>query len=137
MNCVSLIGRLTRDLNLRQTKSGTAVVGFNLAVDRGLSRAKRDEAEQNGSPTADFVSCQAWGKTAELLAKYCKKGSRIGLVGCIQTGSYQDKETGKTVYTTDVVADRIEFLDSANQAKSEDDWADDFVDETDNGIIPF
>ncbi|WP_262123412.1 single-stranded DNA-binding protein [Anaerococcus sp. Marseille-Q5996] len=137
MNCVSLIGRLTRDLNLRQTKSGTAVVGFNLAVDRGLSKAKRDEAEQNGSPTADFISCQAWGVTAELLAKYCKKGSRIGLVGRIQTGSYQDKETGKTVYTTDVVADRIEFLDSANQAKADDDWADDFVDETDNGSIPF
>lgn len=137
MNCVSLIGRLTKDVDLRTTKSGTSVAGFILAVDKGLSKQKRDEAEQSGSPTADFVSCQAWGKTAELLAKYCKKGSRIGLVGRIQTGSYQDKETGKTVYTTDVVADRIEFLESANQAKPEDDWADDFVDETDNGSIPF
>lgn len=137
MNCVSLIGRLTKDVDIRKTKSGTSVAGFILAVDKGLSKQKRDEAEQAGRPTADFISCQAWGKTAELLAKYCKKGSRIGLVGRIQTGSYQDKETGKTVYTTDVVADRIEFLESANQAKSEDDWSDDFVDETDNGIIPF
>ena len=137
MNCVSLIGRLTKDVDIRKTKSGTSVAGFILAVDKGLSKQKRDEAEQAGRPTADFIYCQAWGKTAELLAKYCKKGSRIAVEGRIQTGSYQDKETGKTVYTTDVVADRIEFLDSANEAKSEDDWADDFVDEADNGNIPF
>lgn len=137
MNCANLIGRLTKDVDLRKTKSGTSVAGFILAVDKGLSKQKRDEAEQAGRPTADFISCQAWGKTAELLAKYCKKGSRIAVEGRIQTGSYQDKETGKTVYTTDVVADRIEFMDSANEAKSEDDWADDFVDEADNGNIPF
>lgn len=137
MNCVSLIGRLTKDVDLRTTKSGTSVAGFILAVDKGLSKQKRDEAEQAGRPTADFISCQAWGMTADLLSQYCGKGSKIALEGRIQTGSYQDKETGKTVYTTDVVADRIEFLDSANQAKSEDDWADDFVDEADNGNIPF
>lgn len=137
MNCVSLIGRLTKDIDLRKTKSGTSVAGFILAVDKGLSKQKRDEAEQAGRPTADFISCQAWGMTADLLSQYCGKGSKIALEGRIQTGSYQDKETGKTIYTTDIVADRVEFLESANQAKSEDDWADDFVDETDNGIIPF
>lgn len=137
MNCVSLIGRLTKDVDIRKTKSGTSVAGFILAVDKGLSKQKRDEAEQTGRPTADFISCQAWGVTADLLSQYCGKGSKIALEGRIQTGSYQDKETGKTVYTTDVVADRIEFLESANQAKADDDWADDFVDEADNGIIPF
>lgn len=153
MNCVSLIGRLTKDVDLRTTKSGTSVAGFILAVDKGLSKQKRDEAEQAGRPTADFISCQAWGVTADLLSQYCGKGSKIALEGRIQTGSYQDKETGKTVYTTDVVADRIEFLDAKSQGPErakdddyfsddfeeveDDDWSDDFIDETYNRSIPF
>ena len=143
MNSVLLVGRLTKDVDLRTTKSGTSVAGFILAVDKGLSKQKREEAEQAGRPTADFISCQAWGMTADLLTQYCGKGSKIALEGRIQTGSYEDKETGKTVYTTDVVADRVEFLDpksTSNQdARVSDDeyFGDDLVDQADNGAIPF
>lgn len=137
------IGRLTKDINLRTTKSGKSFAGFIMAVDKGLSKQKRDEAEQAGRPTADFISCQAWGMTADLLSQYCGKGSKIAIEGRIQTGSYQDKETGKTVYTTDVVADRVEFLDSKSsssqggQVPNDDFFDDDFVDQADNGSIPF
>ncbi|BFL72111.1 single-stranded DNA-binding protein [Anaerococcus nagyae] len=148
MNSVNLIGRLTKDVDLRTTKSGTSVAVFILAVDKGLSKQKREEAEQAGRPTADFISCQAWGMTADLLTQYCGKGSKIALEGRIQTGSYQDKETGKTVYTTDVVANRVEFLDSKStssegsynpQSRAQDDdfFEDDFVDQVDNRSIPF
>lgn len=148
MNSVNLIGRLTKDVDLRTTKSGTSVAGFILAVDKGLSKQKRDEAEQNNRPTADFISCQAWGMTADLLSQYCGKGSRIALEGRIQTGSYQDKETGKTIYTTDVVADRVEFLDSKatssegsynpqNNAADDEFFDDDFTEIEDDGRIPF
>lgn len=143
MNCANLIGRLVKDVDLRTTKNGTSVAGFILAVDKGLSKQKRDEAEQAGRPTADFISCQAWGMTADLLAQYCGKGSRIAIEGRIQTGSYQDKETGKTVYTTDVVASRVEFLDSKSTSNQggrvpgDDFFEDDFADQADNGSIPF
>lgn len=141
MNCVSLIGRLTKDVDIRKTKSGTSVAGFILAVDKGLSKQKRDEAVQNDRPTADFISCQAWGVTADLLSQYCGKGSKIALEGRIQTGSYQDKETGKTVYTTDVVVNRVEFLDAKSQgperAKDDDFFNEDFEEVEDDGGIPF
>lgn len=143
MNSVLLIGRLTKDVDLRTTKSGTNVAGFILAVDKGLSKQKREEAEQAGRPTADFVSCQAWGMTADLLSRYCGKGSRIAIGGRIQTGSYQDKETGKTIYTTDVVADRVEFLDpkssssQGGQVPDDDFFDDDFTEIDDDGRIPF
>lgn len=141
MNCANLIGRLTKDVDIRKTKSGTSVAGFILAVDKGLSKQKRDEAEQAGRPTADFISCQAWGMTADLLAQYCGKGSKIALEGRIQTGSYQDKETGKTVYTTDVVVNRVEFLDAKSQgperAKDDDFFNEDFEEVEDDGRIPF
>lgn len=141
MNCANLIGRLTKDVDIRKTKSGTSVAGFILAVDKGLSKQKRDEAEQTGRPTADFISCQAWGVTADLLSQYCGKGSKIALEGRIQTGSYQDKETGKTVYTTDVVVNRVEFLDAKSQgperAKDDDFFNEDFEEVEDDGRIPF
>lgn len=142
MNSVILIGRLTKDHDIRVTKSGQSVCGFVLAVDKGLSKDKRDEAEQSGRPTADFITCQAWGVTADLLSRYCSKGSKIGIEGRIQTGSYQDKETGKTVYTTDVVVNRLELLDSrkgqrSNNQGSDDFFNDDFEEIEDGGRIPF
>ena len=143
MNSVLLIGRLTKDVDLRTTKSGTSVAGFILAVDKGLSKQKRDEAEQAGRPTADFISCQAWGMTADLLSQYCGKGSKIAIEGRIQTGSYEDRETGKTIYTTDVVINRLEFLDSRstssqdNRVADDDFFEDDFTEVDDNGSIPF
>lgn len=103
MNKVVLIGRLTRDPELRHTGQGTAVASFSIAVNR---RKQKDKPQE-----ADFIRCVAWGATGENLAKYQSKGSQIAVHGRIQTGSYEDKD-GKKVYTTDVIAEEIEFLGS-------------------------
>lgn len=114
MNNVSLLGRLTRDPELKYTQSGTAVVRFNVAVDRRMSKEKRQEAEAAKQPTADFINCTAWRQTAELIANYFKKGNRIGVTGRIQTGSYE--KDGTKVYTTDVVVESIDFVESKNES---------------------
>lgn len=141
MNNVFMIGRLVKDPQVRKTQSGQSVCGFVLAVDRGLSKAKRHEAEQAGRLTADFPTCQAWGTSADLLERYCHKGSKIAIEGRLQTGSYEDRETGKTVYTTDVVVNRLEFLDSKSQSqekvKDDDFFSEDFEEVQDDGRIPF
>jgi single-strand DNA-binding protein len=102
MNNVALIGRLTRDPEVRYT-SGTqmAVARFTIAVDRQFKR--------DGEPTADFIPIVAFGKTAELCERYISKGRQVAVEGRIQTGSYTNKD-GNKVYTTDVVANRVEFL---------------------------
>lgn len=103
MNKVALIGRLTRDPEIRHNQD--KLVGhFTLAVDR---RYKRDGAEQ----TADFITCVAFGKTAEFLEKYVHKGTKLAVCGRIQTGSYTNKD-GNKVYTTDVVVEECEFAES-------------------------
>lgn len=104
MNEVILVGRLTRDPELRYTGDQTPVVSFNLAVDRTFKN-------KDGEREADFPNCIAWRKTAELIAENLTKGRRIGVVGRLQTRSYDDKD-GKKVYVTEVVVDRFEFLDS-------------------------
>ena len=101
MNLVELTGRLTRDPNVRYTASGFAVGRFNLAVDR--QRASKD-----GDYQTDFIDLICFGKTAELLEKYVRKGRLIAVAGCIQTGYYE--KDNKKIYTTDIVANRIEFL---------------------------
>ena len=103
MNSVQLVGRLTRELDVRYTDGGTTVARFTLAVDR---RFKKD-----GGDEADFISCVAFGKTAEFLEKWFRKGQRLGLTGRIQTGSYVNQE-GTKIYTTDVVAESVEFVES-------------------------
>ena len=100
MNKVILIGNLTKAVEIRYTQQGIAVANFTLAVKR---ETKNDET--------DFISCVAYNKTAELISKYLDKGSRISIEGRIQTGSYENKE-GKKIYTTDVIVDKIEFLNS-------------------------
>ncbi|MFV0381112.1 MAG: single-stranded DNA-binding protein [Breznakia sp.] len=105
INRVVLVGRLTKDLELRKTPTGTSVTSFTMAVNRRF--------KQEGQPDADFIRCTAWNKTAELMAQYLNKGALIGVEGRIQTGSYQDKD-GKTVYTTDVVIDNVQFLENKN-----------------------
>ena len=103
MNKVILIGRLTKDPELRfAAGSGTAVSRFTVAVNRQF---KKDET--------DFINCVAFGKTAEFLEKYFKKGMAIGLTGHIQTGSYTNKD-GQKVYTTDVIVEETEFVESKN-----------------------
>ncbi|MCP9313834.1 single-stranded DNA-binding protein [Liquorilactobacillus satsumensis] len=109
MNSVNLVGRLTRDLDLRYTSSGKAVASFTLAVNRPFKN-------QNGEQEADFIRCQSWGKGAENLANFTHKGSQIGVSGNIRTGSYE--KNGQKVYTTDVVVDHFDLLDSRNSNES-------------------
>lgn len=104
MNSVSLTGRITKDLEKHQTGKGTSVVNFSLAVDRRFNGS-------NGNREADFISIQAWGMTADLLCKYCGKGSLIGIEGRIQTRNYENNQ-GQRVYVTEVVAENVTFLDS-------------------------
>ncbi|MDU4209173.1 MAG: single-stranded DNA-binding protein [Finegoldia magna] len=117
MNNVNILGRLTRDVDLRMTNSNLAVGRFTVAVDRKLSKEKRMEAESNNQPTADFISCIAFGRTAENIATYFKKGQRIAVSGHIQTGSYE--KDGQRIYTTDVIVDIFDFVES-NSSSSAD-----------------
>ena len=114
MNIVSLLGRLVRDPDVRYTQNQMAVARFTVAVDRSMTKQRKEQAQNTGAPTADFISCQAFDKTAETIGKYFTKGRKIAIVGHIQTGQYQNKQ-GATVYTTDVIVDRFYFPDSASQ----------------------
>lgn len=113
MNVVVLYGRLTRDPELRYSQNGTASCFTSVAVNRAMSKEKREEAEANGQPTADFIGIKAFGKTAEILANYFKKGNRISVEGKIATGSYE--KNGQVIYTTDVIVNRVHFIESAKE----------------------
>ena len=106
MNKVILMGRLTRDPDVRysQGENATAVARFTLAVDRRFSR-------RDGENTADFIGCVAFARQAEFAEKYLRQGTKIVLTGRIQTGSYTNRD-GQKVYTTDVVAEDLEFAES-------------------------
>ena len=114
INNVVIVGRLTKDIELRKTESGKSVTSFTVAVQRDREKA-------------DFVPCKAWNKTAELLAQYCGKGSQIGLKGSIRTSNYiHPIHTDVKVYVTEVWADEVTFLggrgdtQNSNQATSEE-----------------
>ena len=112
MNNVILMGRLTRDpelSNVQGSSSGT-VARFSIAVDKQLSREKKQEMESRNQPTADFINIVAWGKLAENCVKFTEKGKRVLVTGRIQTGSYTAQDGSKR-YTTDVVANNVEFID--------------------------
>lgn len=100
-NSVVLIGRLTKDPEVRKTQSGLSTCNFTVACDR------YSKTEEN---KADFVNCQAWRSSADYIAMYGHKGDLVSVEGSIQTDSYEDKDTGKTVYTTRVLANRISVL---------------------------
>ena len=127
MNNVVLMGRLTKDPDVRRTNDGTAIGRFTLAVDR----MKKDEA--------DFIGCVTFGKTAEFAEKYLRKGTKICGSGRIQTGSYTNKD-GQKVYTTDVILERLEFAESkASQPETKPD-GDGFMnipDDVDDAGLPF
>lgn len=109
MNKVILVGRLTRDPEVRYGgANNTAVARFSLAVDR---RFKREN-----EPNADFINCVAVGKSAEFIEKYFKKGVKVSICGHIQTGSYTNKD-GQKVYTTDVFVEEQEFAESRNASQ--------------------
>ena len=116
MNKVILMGRLTRDAEIRysQGESSTAIARFSLAVDR---RFRRDNDEQ----TADFINCVAFGRTAEFLERFGRKGTKFVLEGRIQTGSYTNKD-GQRVYTTEDVAENVEFAESKNNSSAGNDF---------------
>ena len=116
INNVTLVGRLTRDPELKYTPSNIAITTFNLAVNRNFKG-------ENGEREADFINCMIWRKQAELLAEWCKKGNLVGITGRIQTRSY-DNQQGQRVYVTEVVAETFQLLEkrdnSANQANIEE-----------------
>ena len=115
MNKVILMGRLTRDPEVRysQGEQSTAIARYTLAVDR---RFRRDGDTQ----TADFINCVAFGRQGEFAEKYLRKGIKIAITGRIQTGSYTNKD-GQRVYTTDVVAENVEFAESKNASAGNND----------------
>ena len=102
MNSVNLIGRLVRDVELRQTANGKDMVNFTIAIDNGKDRE------------ADFVSCQAWNHTAKFMADYLSKGDLVGIEGKLSPSSYEDKD-GKMVYRQDVTAFRVNGLSYGNK----------------------
>lgn len=110
MNVVNLIGRLVKEADIRRTQSGGQVATFTLAVSR--------RSKQDGQPDADFINCVAWNKTAEILDKYTKKGSQIGVEGRIQTRNYENQQ-GQRVYVTEVIVNGVQLLDpkSSEQAQ--------------------
>jgi len=109
MNVFIGIGRLTRDVDVRESASGAKIARYTLAIDRGY------RAEE-GQPTADFIPCTCFGKTAEFAEKYLHKGMRIAIEGRVQTGSYE--KDGTRVYTTDVIVNRHEFVESRNNSSA-------------------
>lgn len=113
MNNVNLIGRIVKDAELRYTQGGTAVASFTMAVQRKFKNKQTNEYE------SDFIRCQAWGKTAELIADKFKKGDGIGITGHIQTGSYE--KDGQKVYTTDVVVESLYFLPAKTKGSNSND----------------
>ena len=106
LNNVSLVGRLTKDVELRYTPSNVAVATFTLAVNRTFKN-------ENGDREADFINCVMWRQQAENLANWAKKGALIGITGRIQTRSY-DNQQGQRVYVTEVVAEQFQLLESRN-----------------------
>ena len=104
INNVTLVGRLTKDPDLRYTQSGTAVGQFTLAVNRNFTN-------QQGDREADFINCVIWRKAAESFANYARKGTLIGLTGRIQTRNY-DNQQGQRVYVTEIVVENFQFLES-------------------------
>lgn len=106
LNRALLVGRLTRDPELRRTGSGKAVTSFNLAVERNFKK----ENEQD----ADFINCVCWGKIAENTERYCSKGSLVSVDGRIQTRNY-DNNQGQKVYVTEVVAESVQFINTRRE----------------------
>ena len=109
MNVFSGIGRLTKDVDMKYTPNGLAVARFTIAINRPFKN-------ENGNYEADFINCVAFGKRAETIAQYARKGHRIGITGSIMTGSYENTQ-GQKVYTTDVNVTGFTFLESAQKTQ--------------------
>lgn len=111
MNNVNLIGRLTSDVDLSFMRDGTALGKVTLAVNKNLSKEVKEKFEKEGKPTADFINIVVWGKMAQALAEYVGKGNRLSVIGSIETDSFEDKDTKRRVYITQVNARELHFID--------------------------
>ena len=111
MNKVILMGRLTRDPEMRQTQSGVSVCSFSIAVNRRFAK--------DGQQNADFINCTAWRQQAEFICKYFSKGAMISVIGNLQSRSWENQE-GKRQYATDVVVDEIYFTGSRSESHTQD-----------------
>lgn len=137
MNKVMLIGRLTRDPDNRMTTGSNP-----MSVTRITVAVNRNQKKEDGSQQADFIGCIAFGKNAENIGKYFTKGNRIAIEGRIQTGSYTNRD-GNKVYTTDVVVDHFEFVESkaerekAQQAPADNDGFMHIPDGVEDEGLPF
>lgn len=118
MNTITLLGRLTKNPEARYTSTGKAVTLFTLAVNRPYTNS-------DGQREADFINCQAWGKTAEVIGNHVSKGDRLLTEGRLQIRSYTDKE-GVKRYATEVVVNRVEFIEQKKDVKTEASPMDDF-----------
>lgn len=144
MNSVNIAGRLVRDPELRVTGDGLSITRFTLAVDKQLSKEKKEEMEAKNQPTADFINCVSFGKQADFIQRNTSKGGRVGVSGRLQTGSYQAKDGSKR-YTTDVVVIGVDIYDwsdsqgagSSNGFGDFDSGFGDFDSGFDDGRIPF
>lgn len=114
INSVVLVGRLTKDIELRKTQSGLSVASFTVACDRRLSQAQKNNNEQS----ADFINCVAWRGSADFLGKYARKGDTVGVEGRLQTRSY-DRD-GQRVYVTEVLANSVNLLHSKQTVQSQE-----------------
>ena len=112
INRVVLVGRLTRDVEVRKTASGLSVATFTVACDRRMARGQ----DGNNQQSADFISCVAWRQAADFLGSYARKGALVGVEGRIQTRNY-DRD-GQKVYVTEIVCDTVNLLESKSQSQS-------------------
>lgn len=111
MNCVNLIGRLTKDPDIKYTQTNnTAIANFTLAVNRRFTK--------EGQPTADFINIVAWGKTGEFCSKYFQKGMQVAIQGRIQTRNWEDDQ-GQKHYATEVIAEQCFFADSKRESQND------------------
>ncbi len=141
MNLAVIIGRCARDPELKFIpSSGMAVCKMTIAVDRDMAKDKKQEAQNQGKQTADFIPVTIFGKMAETSAQYLSKGSQVAVKGRINTGSYS-KEDGSKGYTTDILAEKVEFLGSKSEGQARPqtnfDTDEDIFVPVDDDKIPF
>lgn len=130
MNKVELVGRLTKNVELKMTSNQKKFCNFTLAVDRRFKDA-------NGQRQADFINCVAWNQTAEFIQMYFQKGNRIGVCGSIQTRSYDDNN-GQKVFVTEVIVDEAEFVESQQRSEAHAPQAEEqSVPKEEGGNLPF
>ena len=128
INNVVLVGRLTKDPDLRYTSTGKPVAAFTLAVNRNFTN-------QSGNREADFINCVIWNKPAETLANYAKKGTLIGVTGRIQTRNYENQQ-GQRVYVTEVVAESFQLLESRSVSEARNQNSGGSQQQTDPNSVP-